>query len=180
MSDDVVDTTSLEYIDHHGTLVAGITGTGSPPVPLHEPLDTVRDAIDAAALKQLREYPDAYFKRTHKRMPEMFRREPEPTHKPVTVPIPLPSERVQRILQDAIDESERAREDWRSRRQVKQRRHLFRKKDLVKAPEVPTPLPVEKIARILGDASHGTVSPERALDIARRALDEACDNREGK
>ncbi len=142
--------------------------------------EVTRDAIDADALKQLREDPDAYFERTHKKMPEMFRREPEPTHKPVTIPIPLPSEHVQRILQDAIDESERARESWRARRRVKQRGLLFGRKDSPTATEIPTPLPVEKIARILGDASHGTVSPERALDIARRALDEACDNREGK
>lgn len=38
-----------------------------------------RDAMNADALEQLREDPDAYFERTHKEMPEMFRREPEPT-----------------------------------------------------------------------------------------------------
>lgn len=139
-----------------------------------------RDAIDAAALEQLREDPDAYLKSTHKPMPKMFHREPDSVRKPVTIPVPLPSEHIQRVLQDAIDQAEHNREDWRARRQAKQRRRLFGKKDIVKVPVIPTPLPVEKIARILGDASHGTVSPERALDIARRALDEACDNREGK
>ncbi len=142
--------------------------------------EVTRDAIDADALEQLREDPDTYIKSTHKPISKMFSRVSEPKSKPVTIPVPLPSEHVQRVLQDAIEEAERSHEDWRSRREVKQRRRLFRKKDVVKAPEVTTSLPVEKIARILGDASHGTVSPERALDTARRALDEACDNREGK
>jgi protein-tyrosine phosphatase len=39
---------------------------------------------------------------------------------------------------------------------------------------------VDGIVRILGDASECTVDPQRADDIARRALTEACDNREGK
>jgi hypothetical protein len=38
----------------------------------------------------------------------------------------------------------------------------------------------DEIVKILGDASEGTVAPERAKGIARRALAEACDNREGK
>lgn len=37
-----------------------------------------------------------------------------------------------------------------------------------------------KIYLILADASQGTVDPDRALNIARRAVKEACDNREGK
>lgn len=39
---------------------------------------------------------------------------------------------------------------------------------------------VADIAALLGDASQGTVEPSRALEIAQRAVDEACDNREGK
>ena len=39
---------------------------------------------------------------------------------------------------------------------------------------------VDQIVRILGDASQCTVDPDRAEDIARRAVAEACDNREGK
>lgn len=33
---------------------------------------------------------------------------------------------------------------------------------------------------ILCDASEATVDPDRAMEIARRAVEEACDNREGK
>lgn len=36
------------------------------------------------------------------------------------------------------------------------------------------------IAQLLGDASEGTVDPDRALAIAERALAEACDNQERK
>ncbi|KMV19654.1 hypothetical protein ACT17_06360 [Mycolicibacterium conceptionense] len=36
------------------------------------------------------------------------------------------------------------------------------------------------IAQLLGDASEGTVDPDRALAIAERALAEACDNQELK
>ena len=39
---------------------------------------------------------------------------------------------------------------------------------------------VEAIVDILGRASQATVDPERATDIAQRAIAEACDNREGK
>jgi len=39
---------------------------------------------------------------------------------------------------------------------------------------------VHAIYLLLADASQGTVDPERAKDIAQRAVDEACDNREGK
>lgn len=37
-----------------------------------------------------------------------------------------------------------------------------------------------KIYLLLADASQGTVEPSRAHDIAKRAVEEACDNREGK
>lgn len=40
--------------------------------------------------------------------------------------------------------------------------------------------PVELITGILGDASEATCDPDRARDIATRAVAEACDNREGK
>jgi hypothetical protein len=40
--------------------------------------------------------------------------------------------------------------------------------------------PVHAIVNILGHASECTVDPERAEAIARRAIAEACDNREGK
>jgi hypothetical protein len=40
--------------------------------------------------------------------------------------------------------------------------------------------PIHAIVNILGDASECTVDPERAEAIARRAIAEACDNREGK
>jgi hypothetical protein len=40
--------------------------------------------------------------------------------------------------------------------------------------------PVRAIVNILGHASECTVDPERAEAIARRAIAEACDNREGK
>jgi hypothetical protein len=39
---------------------------------------------------------------------------------------------------------------------------------------------VKQIYYYLADASQGTVDPDRAMDIARRAVAEACDNREGK
>lgn len=39
---------------------------------------------------------------------------------------------------------------------------------------------VDTIYMALADASQGTVDPSRAEEIARRALLEACDNREGK
>lgn len=39
---------------------------------------------------------------------------------------------------------------------------------------------VDALASLLGDASEGTVDPERAMEIARHAIAEACDNREGK
>lgn len=39
---------------------------------------------------------------------------------------------------------------------------------------------VDKIYMLLADASQGTVDPDRAKEIAIRAVEEACDNREGK
>lgn len=39
---------------------------------------------------------------------------------------------------------------------------------------------IRTVYLILADASQGTVDPARAEDIARRAVEEACDNREGK
>lgn len=39
---------------------------------------------------------------------------------------------------------------------------------------------VRELLAILGHASEGTLDPERGEAIARRALAEACDNREGK
>ena len=38
----------------------------------------------------------------------------------------------------------------------------------------------EAVYLMLADASGGTVDPDRAWDIANRAVTEACDNREGK
>ena len=38
----------------------------------------------------------------------------------------------------------------------------------------------DAVYHLLADASQGTVDPDRALDIAQRAVAEACDNREGK
>lgn len=39
---------------------------------------------------------------------------------------------------------------------------------------------LKQIYLLLAHASEGTVDPDRALDIATRAVAEACDNREGK
>lgn len=38
----------------------------------------------------------------------------------------------------------------------------------------------DRIYYLLADASQGTVDPDRAREIAERAVEEACDNREGK
>lgn len=39
---------------------------------------------------------------------------------------------------------------------------------------------VYRVYLLLADASQGTVDPDRAMNIARRAVDEACNNQEGK
>lgn len=39
---------------------------------------------------------------------------------------------------------------------------------------------IRMVYLILCDASESTVDPHRAMDIAQRAVEEACDNREGK
>lgn len=46
--------------------------------------------------------------------------------------------------------------------------------------DIPRQEATERIYLLLSDASEGTVDPDRAMDIASRAVAEACDNREGK